>query len=260
MKILFNRLERHEPWGGGSSFVNAIRRTAITGVDTISFSTEEYINSDLQVIANTSSLHNEFILHRMGMLPINVKNVDEFNTDNYKFILKKSNETQNIINVTTKDIVILNLETNETEDNELFFPRNSITGDHILIIKLKPNPNGEGQAIHIEGKSSKNSGKKHIRYSPVSNVLFTNKKDTELINIEFSKYVSGLQEEKSIKFNETEIKELANVFNIESSEQYFYTDDNNDPNRFDFVIESVGILEPHRILILSMTNISDRLK
>jgi len=243
-----------------SSFVNAIRRSVITDVETVSFSTEEYVNSDLKVIKNTTSLHNEFILHRMGMIPVNVTDVSNYNPDNYKFILKRSNDTQNIINITTNDIEILNLETNEKEDSELFFPRNQITGDHILIIILKPNPNGEGQAIHIEGKSSKNSGKQHIRYSPVSTVLFTNKKNPDMVNIEFNKYVANLQEEKGAKMNDSEIKEIANIFNIEQSEQYFYTDSNNDPNRFEFVIESVGVLEPHRILISSMTSISDRLK
>ena len=115
------------------------------------------------------------------MIPINVDNIEDFNPDMYKFTLEKSNKTQNIIDVTTNDIVVLNLETNEKEDTEQFFPKNSVTGDHILIIKLKPNPNSEGQEIHIEGKCSKKSGSSHIRYSPVSNVIFINKKDPDLI-------------------------------------------------------------------------------
>ena len=77
------------------------------------------------------------------MIPINVENIEDFNTDMYKFTLEKSNKTQNIIDVTTNDIVVLNLETNEKEDTEKFFPKNPIIGDYILIIKLKPNPNGD---------------------------------------------------------------------------------------------------------------------
>ena len=42
----------------------------------------------------------------------------------------------------------------------------------------------------------KKSGSSHIRYSPVSNVVFVNKKDPELNNKEFNKYVYELQEEQ----------------------------------------------------------------
>ena len=57
----------------------------------------------------------------MGMIPVNVENIDDFNPDMYKFTLEKSNKTQNVIDVTTNDIVVLNLETNEKEDTENSF-------------------------------------------------------------------------------------------------------------------------------------------
>ena len=243
-----------------SSFVNAIRRTIITDVETISFNTEDYVNSDLQVIENTCSLHNEFILHRMGLIPIHSDNVSSYNPDTYKFILKKENKTQNIIDVTTNDIQVLNLETNNLEDTEKFFPKNEITKDHILIVKLKPNPNGDGQKIHIEGKSSKGTGSSHIRFSPVSNVLFINKQDPVKVDAGFSEYVKALQSENNISFSETELKKLGRRFKIEKAERLFYTDDNNDPNVFEFEIESCGVLKPHRILIESLAALESKLK
>ena len=243
-----------------SSFVNAIRRSIITDVETISFNTDDYINSDLKVIHNTSSLHNEFILHRMGLIPIYSDNISNYNPDNYKFILNKENKTQNIIDVTTNDIEVLNLETNTLEDTEKFFPKNSITNDHILIIKLKQNPNGEGQKIHIEGKSSKNSGSTHIRFSPVSNVLFINKQDPEKVDAGFSEYVKAFQVKNNITFNESEIKKLARRFQIEKAERLYYVDENNDPNVFEFEIETCGVLKPHRILIESLSSLENKLK
>ena len=65
--------------------------------------------------------------------------------------------------------------------------------------KVKTKSNSEGQEIHIEGKCSKKSGSSHIRYSPVSNVVFVNKKDPKLNNTEFNKYVFELQEEQGQK-------------------------------------------------------------
>ena len=46
----------------------------------------------------------------MGMIPINVDNIEDFNPDMYKFTLEKSNKTQNVIDVTTNDIVVLILK------------------------------------------------------------------------------------------------------------------------------------------------------
>ena len=48
-----------------SSFANAIRRIILSDVETVSFDIDDYINSDLKVIKNTSSLHNEFLLHKV---------------------------------------------------------------------------------------------------------------------------------------------------------------------------------------------------
>ena len=194
----------------------------------------------------------------MGLIPINFKSECEYNPDNYKFILKKSNNTQNTIDVTTKDIEVINILTNEKENTDDFFPKNEITNDYILIIKLNW-VSGDGQKIHIEGKSSKGSDKITYRFSPVSNVVFVNKKDPELLNQEFNKYISNLQSEEE-KLTDAEIKKDRNTFNIEKSERFFYMDKNGDPNMFEFTIESCGIMKPYKILIESLNSLSQRLK
>ena len=61
--------------GCNSSLVNCLRRVIISEVKTCGFRTEEYEESDLKVVKNTSSLHNEFLLHRIGLIPINIKDV-----------------------------------------------------------------------------------------------------------------------------------------------------------------------------------------
>ena len=133
-----------------SAFVNTLRRIIISHVKTISFDTTDYENSDLKIIDNTSSFHNEFLLHRMGLIPIYSENIDIYDESLYKFILKVKNDTDSIIDVTTKDIVVMNIKTNVPEDTSKFFKQNEITGDHILITKLKTNPDKNGEEIHIE--------------------------------------------------------------------------------------------------------------
>ena len=79
-----------------TSFVNSLRRIIITHITTVGFNTEDYNNSDLKVIKNNSSLHNEFLLHRIGLIPINTQNVESYDVSNYKFTLNVENKTQQI--------------------------------------------------------------------------------------------------------------------------------------------------------------------
>ena len=229
--------------GCNSSFVNAIRRTILSEVETVSFNTDNYEKSDLKVIKNTSTLHNEFILHRIGLVPVNVSDIESFNPDNYKFILKKENNGDSIIDVTTKDFEIKNLETGKNEDVTTFFPPNPITGDNILLLVLKNNPTGEGETIHIEGKCSIGSGNQNSRYSPVSNSTFINKKDKVKAQKAFDEIIQSMSESPS----EDELKKLAKKFDLESADRYFFVDENGDPNKFDFTIESIGVIPPMEI-------------
>ena len=69
-----------------TSFVNALRRLILSDCETIGFNTDEYLNSDLKMLVNTSSLHNEFILHRFGLIPIYIEDVNSFYSSKYTFI------------------------------------------------------------------------------------------------------------------------------------------------------------------------------
>ena len=211
------------------SFVNAIRRVILSDLDSYAFETSNYTNSKVKIIENTSSLHNEFILHRIGLIPIH--NITD--PSDYKFILNIQNNTNNIIDVTTKDIEVINLKTNIKEDTLKFFPPNNITGDNILIIKLKPNPGKEGEKLHIEAIASKGTGSDNIRYSLVSNVRFTNKIDDE-------KYKDALDNHLS-NINPDDIEKETNTFNINEKERYFHTDEFGNPNKFEFTIESKSL-------------------
>jgi len=235
-----------------SSYVNCLRRLIITDVETIGFNTEEYESSDIKIIENSSALHNEFILHRIGLIPINTDSVETYDPTKFKFILDVEN-TKNIpIDVTTKDFKIKNLETNEFEDSEKFFPKNPITSDYILITRLKPTPYGNGEKIHLEGKSSKGIGKQHIRYSPVSNVVFINKIDPNREELEFKKYIENNPD--------MELTKLKTKFKLEESERCFYINKNGDPNIFEFTIESRGILKPQTILLEALSKMTLKLK
>jgi len=235
-----------------SSFVNSLRRIILTDIETIGFRTDEYENSDIKMIENTSSLHNEFLLHRIGLIPVYTKDISSYDPTKYKFTLDVNNPTQQIIDITTKNIKILNIETNTLENTEDFFPKNPITKDNILITRLKPTPDGVGEKIKFEGFSSKGIGKEHIRFSPVSNSCFTNKIDPKRLEEEFKLYAA--------EHSDIEASKLKHKFTLEESERCFYINENGDPNVFEFTIESCGVMKPKEILVEGLNKIKLKIK
>ena len=53
---------------------------------------------------------------------------------------------------------------------------------------------------------------------------------------------------------------IAKTFDLEYADRYFFTDENGDPNVFDFSIESCGILKPHVILTEGIVKLINKLK
>lgn len=223
------------------SFVNALRRIILSEVETIGFNTDEYLNSDLKIIANTTPVHNEFILHRLGLVPIKFHNNDNFDSDKYRFVLNKENTDYKIINVTTEDFQVYNIDTNEKLETNDFFIQDRITKEHILLLKLKQN-----EKIHIEGKASKSSGNKNARFSPVSCALYTYLHDPE----KFKKAISdaGLKTSQEI-----------NSFKIDAGERYYKTNEDDEPNEFEFKIETIGTMSNKDIMKNSLQILAKKL-
>ena len=240
-----------------ASFANSLRRTIISGVDTAGFDTEDYETSSIRIIENTCSLHNEFILHRIGMIPIKVINTKAFDTSKFKFVLNVQNTGNVIMDVTTADFEVINTETGKNEETLDFFPPNRITGENILITRLKPNPDGNGEKIHLEGTCVINNGSYNARFSPVSAAMFVNKMDETKVEAAMQKY---LDEKAAEEHPETDIELLKRRFMINESERHFMTDDNGDPNVFDFTIESIEVLSSANILYLACEKMIEKLQ
>lgn len=231
------------------SLANALRRVILSEVPTVGFQTEDYENSTLRVIKNTSSLHNEFLLHRISLIPIHIQDPSSFNPEHFEFELNVSNDTIQAKNITTKDITVTNLLENKQEPTEKFFPKNPITGDHILITRLKPNLGGESETIHIKGRAIVGTGSDNALFSPVCSAIFTNKKDPEKVQTAFETFLEETQKKRVEPITDTEKKNLLKKFMINESERYYYTDENDEPNQFNFKVESIGVLSPHHIVI-----------
>jgi DNA-directed RNA polymerase subunit L len=243
-----------------NAFVNAIRRTVISEIPTIGFDTAEYTDSSLTIIDNSSSLHNEYILHRLGLIPIFFKNVNDFDTSNYTFSINVENKTEHTIDVTSKDFKVFNKTTGLFEDTLDFFKPDPITGDHILITRLKPNFGSDGEKLNITGSCIMGVGSYNASFSPVSVSIFTNSIDNAKVETELKEYISDLEIKKGSKLTLEEFEDSKNKFIIDESERHYFIDSNGEPYVFDFNIESIGIMKSSTILFDACTILEDKIK
>ena len=67
------------------SLVNALRRIMISEVNTVAFETSNFQESSVKITENTSQFHNEFLLYRIGLIPINIPDTANFSGSDYIF-------------------------------------------------------------------------------------------------------------------------------------------------------------------------------
>jgi DNA-directed RNA polymerase subunit L len=250
------------------STANAIRRLMISHVNTVGFRTEPYRACDINVIVNDTPLHNQMMVHRLAMIPINVPTPEKFNIDDYQFIINVVNNTNSIRNITTEDFQIKQISSNKMlprDEVKKFFPPDSITGNYILLTKLRPKyfvpsktlshevvsemkkefnkPVDEPMSFHIEAKASISNGFENGHYSPVSCACYINTVDPQRAELGLKEYID--KQNEISKNQETEpisAEILQRRFNLTERSRFYYVNDKNEPNVFTFKIESVGVI------------------
>lgn len=266
------------------SVANALRRIILSEVPTMAI---EYVT----VKANSSSMNDEYVAHRLGLIPLVSSNVDQFNFphetyyDNtaannpiftVKYSLKVKNEGKDTLEVTSYD---LKQEGIETEDQRSVKPveYSSVNGEPrgILIMKLAPN-----QELDLECVAHKGQGKFHSKWSPCSICNFQYEPHIEIDQMKMTN-LSTAQKMKLVdscpkrvysyhsKSGQVEIENPnACIFCDECTKtagefgtQYLdmikvgFT-----KNKFIFTVESNGSLKPDEIIDSALTQLTYKLE
>ena len=92
------------------SILNSVRRIILSEIPNVGIYYEAYDGdkNTIQIKTNTGVLHNEFIAHRISLIPIwlTADEIENFEPDQYKFkIHMKCNDT-NVLLVKSKDIQV----------------------------------------------------------------------------------------------------------------------------------------------------------
>ena len=268
-KNLTFEINGNDEYGLNRTIVNAIRRTLLSSIETYAFRTE-YNKSDIVIEKNETSLHNEFILDRIGMIPLYIDpKLIENNPNKYLFVLNvKHDNSKPITLITAEDFDIYeikktvaespdyqnglitdidrnNYETSTLSDSvkkEIFRPYKDKY--YCLLHELKStNSDKNVQELVLYGSPSVSIAKEDARWQAVSCSTYSYKIDEEMCKkiIEEKLSREELPEDEHEKFR----KDLF----LKEGQRYFHRDKNSEPYWYNFEIESQHFLSAKDLLI-----------
>ncbi len=246
--------------------VNALRRVVLSEVPNAAFHP-----SSVRIIANTGALHNEFMGHRLSMIPLcfdadeiyDLENAEN-GTAQLRFVLDKRNTGREPLHVTTRDFVIYARDGTvlDDADRERILPADPVTGDHVLITTLRPHPSNpkEGEHLHVECRPVIGIARDHAAWCPVSMCTFENKVDDAAAEAGFLARLEELRAERGRDLSEPEVAEYRARFFIMDAKRFFVKDDRGEPTAFVFRLESECALAPELLVFRGLCMLRDKLR
>ena len=245
------------------SIVNAIRRTVLSKIPVVCFKAFPYKENLCNILSNTSNLNNEIIKHRMICIPVHNLNPEEDDYKNLKIVIKKKNNTEEMIFCTTEHITIVDKNTNvemSEADVRKIFPPDDISKSYIDILRLKQplSNNMDGEEFHLEAELTVSTAEEDGAYNVVSLCSYINTPDTITAN------EIWIQKEKEMK------QQKISAENIEYAKRDFFLLDANRSfieDSFEFSIETIGVYSNEdifkkacTILIENFNDLKDKLQ
>jgi DNA-directed RNA polymerase subunit L len=268
-----------------NAMANALRRILLGGLPNVAFDDNYYDNkedSNMVIEKNVSALHNEFISHRISLLPLcgyksdRLKIVVDYDFEQARFVygfkdkdnvpvfvLKVKNDEEsrkrlgNIINVDSSMIQI-ETETEEMLSSSEFLLPDYITGDYCLLHRLKPLSTNEEiheaeELVIRQMRPTIGTARQHARYCPVGTVSYEFEKDSMAQqDAYFEKYIANLQTQRQKdnlpKYEEDDINLFRASFNNLGSERIYMKQADGDAVSVIFNVESVGNQQAHQLV------------
>ena len=274
-----NTLQFHiagsDEYGLDKSIVNSLRRTLLSEIPCVAFRVEEGTKKDIIMEVNNTSLHNEFLMHRLSMIPLYLD--PETYEKQYLFYLNVKHDSNHPFKfVTTDDIKIYPLkngvEPSDTIDidnydfkkplskqlhNEIFRPYEFRGKEYpILITELKATDSEDYfQELICYGIPSISDAREHARWKGVSDATYTFLQNEEL----FLKVANDKAGHKKI-LDDDERDKFIESLRLSEGERYFYRDMNNEANQYTFTITSVHNYSSKQLFIKTTEIMMDKLE
>tara|TARA_B100001094_G_C18162303_1_gene790036 strand:- start:438 stop:1814 length:1377 start_codon:yes stop_codon:yes gene_type:complete len=252
------------------SLINSVRRTLLSDIPNVVF-------KKVTINNNKTNAHNEFIKHRITLLPIFrneyfklislwdsslQKRIYRFTDDLIipKFIINKKKKHSQVYNDSTIENITSNDFDIKINDIDLkcndYFKKDLWTGDYIKIMILK----NQEEHLQLESIPEISFGRVHSGFSPIGSVSYSYEKESNITieNIKQQKFLQINRERKNknlveFKLNSQEHKEFNESFDLLDSDRIYVKNKQGECNLINMEIESIGVIEPLQAMMDAIT-------
>jgi len=259
------------------SIANALRRVMIAEVPTMAIDLVELEN-------NTSVLNDEFIAHRLGLIPLTSSKVDKFNftrdcscTERCQLCSVELRLSVKCTDDVTREVTSNDLMSSDQDvvpvDQTMVAGGDGKASDNgILIVKLR-----KGQELKLKAIAKKGVGKEHAKWTPGCAVNFLYEPEIRLNHARMEEMTDSQKQDfvkscptKVYKMNENthsvevddplrcvycmECKKKAEYFEKPDAVQIIQRQD-----KFYFTVETTGAIRPEEIVLSAINAIKEKL-
>ena len=230
------------------ALLNSLRQIMLSEVKSYVFAND--INA-VVMKTNETKFHNEYLIKRFSMIPINIID-DNFDTNNYKFVIDVKNDTnQDKLYVTTEHFEVYSRTDNngwvhEPSLKNKFFKKDPISKDYIYICPLSSYGSNDGERLNVECHPSIGVGGQYGGFVVASKAVFY-----PMINVKLSEQVLNEKIKMDKITGKKEIETITKLFYNTDAYRCYNENDYNEPYEFTFDVESVGIFDVDYILTSS---------
>ncbi|PGH23535.1 hypothetical protein AJ80_02489 [Polytolypa hystricis UAMH7299] len=218
------------------AFANSLRRTMLAEIPTVAIDVVE-------IESNTSVLPDEFIAHRLGLIPLNSKNCDadmEYSRDCdcesgcgrcvVTLSLHAKCSGEEIMKVYARDLVIVGERANEWVGSPVL---TDVEGKGSVICKLR-----RGQEIKMTCVAKKGIAKEHSKWAPTAAIGFEYDPHNNLKHVDYWYEEDPIKEWPISENGQWETPVAADMpFDYDAQPSTFYLD-----------VEGIGNIEPDAIV------------
>jgi len=252
------------------AYVNTLRRAILTEVETVAFRSnilEDGTTTDIKITKNSTPMSNEMLAHRIGLLPIHVPNPLEWVPESHSFSLSVSNDSSDPKDIVAADIRVLkNLGPDEEPlpiPSTEFFQLDSHSKETALIAVLKGRVGTqEPETLQFSARATVGTGRENAQFIPVSqcSYRYTLDSDPDRVKEHFEKWLQTYKKLNitELESNQTKKQELEREFKTMEIARCYKVNEQNEPNSFDFIVESIGVLDPIYIVARALQVLQEK--